>query len=474
MRPLARDGWSFPGTFWVANVAELFERAAYYGMFIALTLYLTDVVGFSDVATGFVAAGFTTGLYLLPSFMGAFADRIGFRRALLLAFALLTVGYTLLGVAGRTAPAVVVPKLVAVVALAVVMLGGAIVKPVISGTVAKCSDAERRARAFSIFYFVVNIGGFTGKTVAKPLRTGFTVPGTDVHVQLGLEYINYYAAAMALLALLFVAVCYRNVDRPNAAKTVDEILAGLLKAVTNFRFMALILIVAGFWCIQGQIYSTIPKYILRQVGPDAAPEWLANINPAVVVLLVVPITHLVQRVRPENSIAIALFLVTAAAACITLSPLVESAGGRSVSLFGGRIQAHPVTLVAIGGIGLLGLAECFLSPKFLEYASRQAPPGEEGTYMGYQYLASACAWFVGPSLSGFLLKAYCPDPKGLAPAAQAQWEAAIASGGALPSVYVQAHYIWYVFAGIGLAAFAALLVFKVITGRIDRARVRAA
>ena len=30
------ETWRFPRAFWVANVIELFERAAYYGMFIAL------------------------------------------------------------------------------------------------------------------------------------------------------------------------------------------------------------------------------------------------------------------------------------------------------------------------------------------------------------------------------------------------------------------------------------------------------
>ena len=32
--------------FWTANFVELFERAAHYAMFISVTLYLTDVVGF--------------------------------------------------------------------------------------------------------------------------------------------------------------------------------------------------------------------------------------------------------------------------------------------------------------------------------------------------------------------------------------------------------------------------------------------
>ena len=33
--------FGFPGTFWTANVMELFERWAWYGMFIILALYVT-------------------------------------------------------------------------------------------------------------------------------------------------------------------------------------------------------------------------------------------------------------------------------------------------------------------------------------------------------------------------------------------------------------------------------------------------
>ncbi len=473
--------WRFPRTFWYANVAELFERAAYYGMFIALTLYLTDRIGFGDIWTGLVGAGFASVLYLLPTFSGIMADRIGFRRALLLAFGLLAAGYALLGVAGvpaagSTADAFAplfgpgLRKVLAVVALAIAMLGGSIIKPVITGTVAKCSSDATRARAFSIFYAVVNIGAFTGKLIAKPLRTGFTVPGTAIRFELGLEWINFYAAAMALCGFVLVLATYRNVDGSGTGKTVREAWRGLLRVVSNFRFMALILIVAGFWSIQHQLYATMPKYIVRLVGPHASPEWLANINPAVVVLLVVPITHLIRRYQAVNTIAVSLALITLSALTVSASPLLTQFAGRSVSVLG--VVLHPITAAVIVGIGLQGLAECFLSPKFLEFASKQAPPGETGLYMGYAHLSSFFAYFFGFAISGWLLDTYCPDPALLGAADRAAWEAATTSGSltALPPQYAAAHVIWYVFAGIGLTALLALLVFKYVTGRIDRLR----
>ena len=41
--------WRFPRAFWTGNAAELFERAAFYGTFIALQLYLTRVVELTDI-----------------------------------------------------------------------------------------------------------------------------------------------------------------------------------------------------------------------------------------------------------------------------------------------------------------------------------------------------------------------------------------------------------------------------------------
>lgn len=463
VQPEEKLSWRFPKAFWIANTCELFERAAFYGMFIALTLYLTRKIGFSDIETGYVSACFASVIYLLPTFMGAMADKIGFRVALTIAFSLLTVGYFLLGAApeaGRFLTGAFAVKGTALVSLALIMFGGAIIKPVISGTVAKCSDDRHRVRAFSIFYQVVNIGAFTGKGLAYPLRD-----------RLGLEYINYYAGLMALCALVVTVLFYKNVDTKGTAKTAREAWEGLVKVVMHFRFMALILIVAGFWLIQGQLYATMTKYILRLLGDTAKPEWLANINPFVVVLCVVPITHLIRKFKPENAIGIGLFIIPITALCIAASPLLESVAGRSISILG-LFSLHPVTIMVIIGIGLQGFAECFLSPKFLEYASKQAPEGEVGLYLGYQHLTTFVAWAVGFAVSGHLLDRFCPRPETLSPEIQQARLDAIANGTALPEAYAHAHYIWLFFAGVGVAAFVALLVFKFVTNRIDRTRAR--
>lgn len=508
-------GWKFPRTFWIANGAELFERAAFYGMFITLVYYLTSRLGFSDIWASIAGAYFGGVIYFLPTFLGAMADRIGFRRALMLAFGCLTIGYALLGFAGvdkdswsrrqqgvpanltvghgssgaHTAetdvtepgagqdagPTSMAPvirrltapwrKVVAMLALTIVMFGGAIVKPTISGTVAKCSDEAHRPRAFSIFYWMVNLGSFMGKGVAPGVRQ-----------QLGLEFINFYAALMGLCAFLLVVFLYRDVGTRGGYKTARQAWEGFLKVIRNGRFMALILIVAGFWLIQGQLYASMTKYIIRLLGESAKPEWLANINPLVVIICVVPITHMVRSFKPENCIGIGLFIIPFTAVAIGMSPWLEKAMGGAPTE-PGSFWLHPITLVVILGIGLQGLAECFLSPKFLEYASRQAPEGEEGLYLGYQHLTTFFAWVLGFFMSGVLLDHYCPDPEKLRrtdPEMYEQWRLAIETGGQMPAAYANANVMWYWFAAVGFAAFLSLLLFKFVTGRIDRSGALAA
>lgn len=436
--------------FWSANIVELFERAAYYGMFISLTIYLSSVVGFTDIEAGWISGIFAAFLYFTPTFSGAWADIIGFRKALLLAFTLLFIGYALLGLFHL--------RSTTIMALAVIMLGGSFVKSIITATVAKCSDTQNRARAFSIFYQMVNIGAFLGKSVAKPIR-----------IELGVGSVSLFSSGMCIIALLIIFLLYRNVDRTGEGKTIKETWDAFIDILKNIRFMTLILIVGCFWAIQHQLYATMPKYVIRTIGESASPEWYANVNPLVVVLLVVPITVFSKRFKPAVSIAISLLLISVSSFIMTLSPGVQSLAHGMIDI-AGKIKIHPVTFVLILGIAVQALAECFLSPRFLEYASLQAPRGKTGLYMGFSHINSFFGNILGFGISGYLLEKWCPDPKKLDSVSFNKWQNAITGNGQMPAQYEHSYYIWYVFTAIGLFAFIALLIYNYFTDQIDRSR----
>ena len=93
-----RAAKGFTRAFWVSNTVELFERMAYYAVFIVLTIYLSTILGFNDFEASMISGLFSGGLYLLPIFSGAYADKIGFRKSMIIAFSLLSIGYLGLGV----------------------------------------------------------------------------------------------------------------------------------------------------------------------------------------------------------------------------------------------------------------------------------------------------------------------------------------------------------------------------------------
>lgn len=433
--------WKFPKDFWLANVMELCERAAYYGFYILLTVYLTDIVDFTDVWGNTIAGLFAGFLYFLPPFSGAVSDRIGFKNGLILAFGLLAVGYFFLGIF-HSKPAVLF-------FLTVLMVGASFIKPLITGTVAKVTTEANRARAFSLFYWVVNIGAFSGKTVVPWIRRG-----------LGLEYINFFSAGMSVLALIFAIFFFRNIETKEERKSLKEVMKGLIKILKSGRLMALTLIISGFWLIQSQLYASMPKYVLRMVGESANPSWLANVNPLVVVIFVVWITQVMRKTKAVSSMFVGMLIMPLSAFSMSLGPWLESWAGLEIGIVG-DLAFHPLTIMMIIGISLQGLAECFISPRFLEYFSIQAPKGEEGVYLGFSHLHSFISYIAGGVISGFLLSTYCPDPKTL-PISLTEVERV--------AYYVHAHYIWYYFVVIGIVAAVALFIFKWITEKIDDRR----
>lgn len=444
--PAPAPSWRFPRAFWTANAVELCERAAYYGTFIALRTYLLRVVGLDDVQAGWLAGLFGALIYLFPFFTGAAADRIGFRNSLILAFGLLAAGYGALGAFHTLNPVLV--------GLFLIVLGGSFVKPVITGTAAKSSNEANRARAFSIFYMVVNIGSFTGKTIVAPIR-----------IDLGVQNVPWFSSAASAIALLIVLLAYfpkeAHDERP---RSVTETLAGMWAAMRNLRFLSLILITAGFWAIQGQLYASMPDYVIRMAGETYKPEWYANVNPLVVVICVVAVTQMVRTWAPEASISVAMAIIPLSSLAMAMSAYFSE----NLNILG--LSVHPITAMMVVGIAMQGFAECFLSPKYLEYASRQAPRGREGLYLGYAHLNTFFAWLFGFAFAGYLLKAFCPDPATLSPELQAQHTAWLAGQAAMPDAYARAHYLWFAFSLVGLVSLVAMAIFMIVTRRLDRRR----
>jgi hypothetical protein len=267
---------------------------------------------------------------------------------------------------------------------------------------------------------------------------------------MGLVNINYFSTAMTSIALVLIIFFYKSTKQEGKGKPIGEIWNGFVKVITNGRLITLILIITGFWMVQHQLYATMPKYVLRMAGEGASPSWYANVNPLIVVLTVTFVTRIMASKTPLFSMTVGMFIMPLSALAMASGNWF---GGEEINL--GFMSMHPVALMMIIGIALQALAESFISPRYLEYFSFQAPKGEEGMYLGFSHLHSFIASVLGFGLSGYLLSKYCPDPKLFA--TRQAWQEASAN----------AHYIWYYFVGIALVSAILLIVYGKVTAKLD-------
>jgi dipeptide/tripeptide permease len=370
-----RTGFERP--FWVANISELFERLSYYAVFASLARYLHEVLNFPTQQTGTLTGFFGGLVWFLPVFGGTLADKMGFRKALALAYLILSCAYFLLGSLGSPwlAPvrqAVPLGVLVALV-LALPAFGVALVKPTVVATTAHSSREDVRSFGYSIYYTLVNIGGATGPFVAS-----------YVHQRVRVENVFRVAALSVFVMFVGVLIFFKEPNRNRDAQTPSMAQAGknFLTVLSNPRFMLFLTIFTGYWIVYWQEFLTLPLYVHNYISPTIDTELLLMTGPVVVIALTVVITLLMQKVAPLMA--------------ITTGTLISALGWIFLILVPSGVGAV-LTLIAVA------LGEIVMSPRYYDYVSRLAPEGQQGTYMGFAFLPLGIGSLIGGAFGGFLM-----------------------------------------------------------------------
>jgi proton-dependent oligopeptide transporter, POT family len=367
----------FERPFWVANISELFERLSYYAAFASLARYLHEALSFPTERAADLAGLFGGLVWFLAIFGGAIADRLGFRRALSLAYLILSGSYFLLGSIGAPWLAPVrnaVPLVVLVtVVLMLPALGIALVKPCVVGTTARSSHANVRSIGYSIYYTLVNIGGFCG-----PLMASW------VHKHLSVENV-FRVAALSVFAMFFGVLLFFKEPRKetsNQAASAVETLRNFWKVLTNPRFMLFLLIFSGFWIVYWQEFITLPIYVHDYINDKADTERMLATGPAIVIALTVAISVLTQKMAAFRAVILGTFIAMMAFAILAI---------------------HPTVAAAYATLVVIALGELTQQPRYYDYISRLAPAGQQGTYMGFAFLPLGIGAFLAGRIGGALL-----------------------------------------------------------------------
>jgi POT family proton-dependent oligopeptide transporter len=370
----------FERPFWVANVTELFERLSYYAAFASLARYLHEALKFPVQQASSLTGLFGGLVWFMAAFGGTVADRLGFRRALSLAYLILSCSYFLLGSLGSPWLGPIrdhMPLIVLVsVVLALPALGIALVKPAVVGTTARASKENVRSIGYSIYYTLVNIGGAAGPYVAS-----------WVHRHMSVENVFRVAAGSVFLMFFAVLIFFREPRRSGEvqAASLAESLKNFGTVLGNPRFMLFLLIFSGYWIVYWQEFIILPLYVHDYIDPKADTEIMLITGPLLVIALTVLMNLATQKVAPFRA--------------ITLGTLISAVAW----IF---LIFHPTVLMAYLTLGVVALGEIIQSPRYYEYISRLAPSGQQGTYMGFAFLpigigSLIAGWFGGKLIHHF-------------------------------------------------------------------------
>jgi dipeptide/tripeptide permease len=371
----------FTREFWVANVLEHFERFAYYSSKAVLAVYVAEQVGLGPEAAGWLVGSlFNTLLYFLPPLAGTIVDRYGFKRSLMLCFAIFSIGYFLIGLGGIPAGRPLVDMLGSrtymILALLITATGGSLIKPSVVGTVARTTTDETKSLGYSIYYMLVNIGGAVGPLLAVPVRE---------HV--GIAYVLMMSSATTCVLLVGTLLFFKEPVRPAdlaPVKSMGRVVADMARVFGDLRFMGFLVIFSGFWVMFWQIFYSLPFYV-RDVLHYSRFEVIETVDAWTIILVTVPATALATRLRP-------ILAMTLGFAMSTASWFV--------------MGSAPTLTVTIAAIVLFAVGEATQAPRYYEYVAELAPRDQVGTYMGFAFLPVAIGTFVAGAIAGKLVTTY--------------------------------------------------------------------
>ncbi|MBN2215566.1 MAG: MFS transporter [Bacteroidales bacterium] len=373
----------FPPVFWAANTIEVFERFAYYGIFMTFYAYM-EFRGHSRTDLGTVQSFFLFISYFVPVFSGTFADRFGFKKVLIISY-LAYIPSILLLMITRSMTGITLTMLS-------IGLAAGIFKPLISGTVRLTTDSTNKTLGFGIFYMMVNVGGTLGPIIAGKLRA----------ISWDLAFIM--AALCITIMFIITLLFYKEPEREISKTKVRDKIAEIFSTLTDGKF-ALFLLLLGlfFWLPFWSFFNICPAYVndhfdtvkfyndiehvfgsgfARLLSRNENGIWKINGESVantgwIILCFQVLISRIFEKRRAIASFLFGLFIAAAGYALI----------GYSI---------HLLPALVIAAIFIFAVGEMITSPRIQEYITWIAPKEKAGLYMGSNFLATC----IGALLSG--------------------------------------------------------------------------
>jgi MFS family permease len=348
-----------PRTFWYLWTGALIDRLGTF-VYTFLALYLTRARHFSVAHAGFVVALWGLGNFAAGPVGGYFADHIGRRRTMLVAFTLSAAAMLHLGLARAPWH----------IAVATFLLGfcGNLFRPAQHATVADVVPPADRTRAYGYLYWAVNLG-FAGAAMLG----GFMAERNFM--------LLFVADAATTLA--FGVIVYLRVPETHPERHVtDRARPDVRVPLADRSFMIFVVAQLLVMIVGSQGNSTLPIDLRDHGIRPSTYGWLLTINGVMIVLLQPTAVSLVQRFDRGRVLG--------------LGALLQGVG------FGLTCAGHSVGWYAFTVV-VWTCAELCYSPVSPAVVSDLAPPRLRGTYQGVYSMSWGLGSFLAPALGSLVL-----------------------------------------------------------------------
>jgi MFS family permease len=346
----------FPKVFWVVQIFELMERAAYYTMVPVIAIHAFANVGVSQELAFTLTVFMYPIQYGLPIFSGPLAEKVGYKRQMTLAFSILTIAYLVLSFA--------FDSITLILSVIMIGIGIGIYKPLISATVAKCTVQKDRNMAFAIYYLIVNIAAAIFPIVYVLLEFGgiLNAPG----------YYNWVFRAGSIFFLVnifFVIFIFKEVPRSGDVKTVSDVVANIKIAFKDQKFLVMVILVGMFWALYSTFLNVLPMVLINF---RLVPLWFTAMligvfNPATIILAGPFMIKLSERIESIKWLMGGVLLYTV-----------------GFSIIGFTLEWRFV----IFGIVIASIGEFMIGAAFPAFTSKLAPKETVSAYIGGTFLAT--------------------------------------------------------------------------------------
>jgi len=254
------------------------------------------------------------------------------------------------------------------------------------------------------------VGAVIGPTIAYFVRDSF-----------GNEYV-YLVSSLSCLAMLTVnLLMYKDLAAKGTevVETLGKKITNLFVVLGNFKFMIFLLIYSLYWIIFWQEFIIVPYYVTDYISKTYPYEFLQSwAAGGAIILLQIPVNRLTKKIPTRTAIAV---------------------GFGVSSLMWVIIGIYPSIITIAAGIVAFALGEMTQAPRYYEYISEIAPPGQQGLYQGYAFLPIAIARFVGDPLGGWL------------------YQVSKAAG--------KPEYVWWALIGIGVLGAVSMVIYNYFIAR---------